>query len=268
MSELKLNPIIYFRPGGIQDEDELSAAKEFFDVTTSRVTIPKDSLVIPRYSALPFYKELEQDVGLLGSQLINNYNQHRFLADIERWYLSIQDLTPKTWRDWSDLPSDTAFVVKGKTNSRKHQWRTHMFASSREKVPEVANRLLDDDLVREQGLVVRKYVQLKKLAEGINGLPISNEWRFFVLDGKILCRGFYWASHPEAEPSSLDNKATALVEKVIERLSSSGVRFFVVDVAERADGRWIVIELNDAQMSGLSMIDPREFYSSLKSALN
>lgn len=47
------------------------------------------------------------------------------------------------------------------------------------------------------------------------------------------------------------------------RIVSQNTNFYVVDIAETKFGEWIVIELNDGQMSGLSDIDAAWFYNAL-----
>ena len=49
----------------------------------------------------------------------------------------------------------------------------------------------------------------------------------------------------------------------VAKIISKEVKFYVVDFAKTADGKWIVVELNDGQMSGLSMIPPNRFYCNL-----
>jgi hypothetical protein len=44
---------------------------------------------------------------------------------------------------------------------------------------------------------VRQYIPLKNFGTGINGLPITEEYRFFILDGKIISSDFYWSEHLE-----------------------------------------------------------------------
>ena len=305
---LPMNPVILFRAGSHTDDDELTAARAYFRVHETRAQIKPGSLVIPRYSALPFYRELEADVRTLGSQLINSYAQHRFAADIMQWYHVLGDqatpyddlddddnpsprmgLTPRTWTVWSDLPKGMSFVVKGSTNSRKHEWKKRFFAQSREDVPRIADSLMDDALLAEQGIVVREFVPLRTFATGINDLPITNEWRVFCLAGQIIDAGYYWASEPDYEWAGVDERdaisadcytthpsmegqaplpaaARACAEEALRRIGDR-INFVVIDVAERASGGWIVIELNDASCSGLSVIPPARFYSSLVTSL-
>lgn len=139
-----------------------------------------------------------------------------------------------------------------------------MFAKSRADVPVVARRLLDDTMIREQGLVVREYVPLVKLGEGLNGLPITNEWRFFFYGTNVLAKGFYWqGSHPElAMYAALSEEAELLANYAASRIAPHAM-FFVIDLAETAAGNWIVIEVNDGQMSGLCGADPHELYRNL-----
>lgn len=76
-------------------EDELAVAKSWLDVTDSRVGL-SNTLVVGRYSVLPFYQELEKDLISQGSRLINSYEQHKYIADFE-YYHDIKDLTPETF---------------------------------------------------------------------------------------------------------------------------------------------------------------------------
>jgi hypothetical protein len=251
------------------EEDELVSAQAHFRVVQERTKIPVGSLVIPRFSMLPYPEELGRDVANLGGSLINSCAAHKYVADLGAYYPDLEGLTPRTWGHWHGLP-EGAYVVKGATNSRKHEWCRRMFAPTVKDIPRIANSLLDDAQFGEQGLFVREYIPLRKFGEGLNGLPITNEWRVFVLHGEILVGGYYWSSEPEccptSDPTDLPSEAVDLVRQVISRVADR-IPFFVVDVAEKESGGWTVIELNDGTMSGLSMIPASIFYRKLKSAL-
>lgn len=248
------------------DPEEIDAAKRHFRYCTSRSDIPP-GLVIPRYASLPFHAELEADAKNLGATLINTTKQHQFVADIMQWSPLLGELTPATWSDgWDRLP-EGKYIVKGRTNSRKHEFATRMFAANKADMRRVVSSLLDDALIADQGLVVREFVPLKTFMTGMNGLPITNEWRYSCLDGKVLASGYYWASEPDCQPyANPPAEADALVAEVLSRIEGK-IRFVVVDVAETADGRWICIELNDGCMSGTSLVDPETLYSGLAKAL-
>lgn len=246
----------------ITTEDEFKIAQKYFDVVTSRMDI-KDSLVIPRYSALPFYKELQEDLEYNNSKLINSFRQHKYIADFE-YYFDIEDLTPKTYFQLDHIPNGGPYVVKGATNSRKFDWNKMMFAPDRKRAIDIACDLQKDSMIQYQDIIVREYVPLEKVEEGLNGLPMSNEWRFFCLYDKIISHGFYWTI--AEEEGKIDNGAFDLVKEVISRVKDK-VNFFVIDVAKTISGNWIVIELNDGSMSGLSGNDPFTFYKNLSTNL-
>lgn len=256
---MSLKTQILFRKG-LEEEGEFDAASKYFDVVEYRSTISPNSLIIGRYSVLPYYSELEKEIKLKNSRLINSYDQHLYVADIQNWYSDLQDITPETWFTWGHLP-EGQYVVKGRTNSRKHEWNKRMFAKNKEQLVSIAKSLLDDALISEQGLCVRKYIPLKTFDKGINDLPITNEWRFFFYKDKIIDFGYYWSFY-ENKPRTID-KAGILKAKEAAKIVADKINFFVVDVAETESGEWIVIELNDAQMSGLSCINPDSLYANM-----
>lgn len=271
-----MKPVILFRSPDKhpQYEDELVCARENFDVITSRMVAPKDSIVIGRYSVLPYYKELEEDLKYNNSKLINSYRQHRWIADLSNWYLDFMDITPKTWFHLHEIPNDgRQFVLKGETNSRKYDWKTHMFAANKEAAGVVYSNLMKDSLISSQSIYIREYVPLMTLRIDATGLPITEEYRFFILYGQIVSAGFYWSSHAELldEPefSHINPKQVPqeFLADICERVKDYA-NFVVVDVARTVKGQWIVIELNDGQQSGLSECDPKVLYSNMKSVLD
>lgn len=266
-----MKPVILYRKGmdPQADEAELSAASKHFKVIHQRSEIESGDLVIGRYSTLPFYLELDKDVAKMGGKLICSFRQHRFVADMYEWVNTLDELTPKLYRDLDRLPEKGPFVLKGETNSKKHLWNTHMFARDRFEAGVVYSRLMDDTLISGQKVYARDYVPLNKLADGFNELPITEEYRFFVAYGEIVCGGFYWASHVDDLKKIPDSASVpaSFLKKVISRVGSLS-DFYVVDVARTKEGKWIVVELNCGSMSGLSCIDPEMFYSKLASIIN
>jgi hypothetical protein len=82
-----------------------------------------------------------------------------------------------------------------------------------------------------------------------------------------VARGFYWSEHllelrRDRDPKLLDpdEVPTDFLGDVIDRLQAT---FYTVDVAATADGRWMVTDVNDGQMSGLSDCNPYQLYSNL-----
>lgn len=269
------DPVVLMRASLAEDE-ELAVARKYLPVYETRGKIPANSLVVGRYSVLPYYRELEEDLKVNGSRLINSYNQHSYVADMKQWYADLKDMTPRTWFSLEAFKSahyfsspGQAWVLKGQTNSKKHQWNTHMFAPTTADVTAVYQRLSEDGVIGDQDIYIREYVNLRTFGEGIRGLPISEEYRFFVLDGHVVGSGWYWSQFPEVAKEN--HLGPWLVDQTFLRAAIDAVghsiRFFVIDVARKADGNWTVIELNDGCMSGLSDVDPTVLYSNLQQRL-
>jgi hypothetical protein len=223
--------------------------------------------VIGRYSVLPYYKELEEDLNSKGAKLINSHQQHRYVADLWNYVHDLEGLTFRTWnaRNMLGIPEGIPLVLKGETNSRKDLWFTHMFANNKQEAIEVFLRLSRDNLIGQQEIYAREYVPLVKLIENTYGAPVTLEFRFFVAYGQVISGGFYWSNHVDELPSvpSPSQVPQEFIQKVIDRVKDK-VNFFVMDIAKTESGDWIVVELNDGQMSGLSENDPNVLYKNLK----
>ncbi len=254
-----MNIALYFRFDDCCLE-EFEISQKYFNVKTQRTDIASGSLVIPRYSALPFYKELEFDIKNLNCKLINTYQQFQWVANFE-YYDILKDFTFKTYFDQENIP-DIPMVVKGKTNSRKHQWNSHFFAKNRKEAIQIACELKNDSLIGNQDIIFREYIELETFEYLINQLPVTNEFRFFFYKNTELCHGYYW-SNAEKTDAICEPEAIKLANEIANIVCDYN-NFFVIDVGKTKDGRWIMIELNSGEMSGLSLCDPNILYSNLK----
>ena len=269
---MSLRHVVLFRCS-LAEEGELGAVRTHFDVHESRMTLPTNSVVIGRYSVLPYYLELENDLKHVGSRLINSFKEHSYVADLGSYIEDLGDITPRTWPSLDVVPKDAGpFVLKGATNSKKWQWNTHMYARTWNDAMGVYLRLSEDGLIGSQRIYVREYVPLKRLWTSFSGTPITKEFRFFVIDDVIIGSSFYWDSFAQdiveqggMVPSSNEVPDEFLREAM--RRVWGRCPFYVMDVAQAEDDRWLVIELNDGQMSGLSGIDPQALYSNMKRVL-
>lgn len=264
------HPCVLYRPG-YDDPAEADDIRRFFPHVPLRSQVPRNSLVVGRYSVLPFYDELALDLDARGCRLINSPAQHHYLADIGNWYRDLQGMTPETWTELAAVP-DEAFpcVLKGQTNSKKWHWTTHMFAETPSDAARIEETLRRDGLLCDQRVYFRRYVPLDHVCDSVltDGPPVSREFRFFVCDGKVLSGGFYWSGCLDEGVRAPDPKDVPLqlLGRAIEVVGANA-RFYTLDVARTAAGDWIVIELNDGQMSGLSDNDPAVLYRNLKEVL-
>lgn len=270
---------IYYRPSLLHSA-ELIAAKKSFICNDSLIDLYDEAqymykgqkkFLIPRYSILPFLNDIYNEFFMMSDYLkpINNLDQVKYVADLSNWVEDLGDLTPKTWssNDLAHLPENTQFVLKGATNSKKNYWNTHMFAKNKQEAIETFCRLSDDCLISTQDIYIREYVPLKTYMIGINDLPITKEFRLFFYKDKLLAADYYWQNYVDdlEEKPKLDVDP-AFIKQITDRLEDH-INFYVVDIAQKEDGNWIVIELNSGEMSGLSCIDPNILYQNLHKVL-
>lgn len=268
---MSMNSVILMR-SSLAEEDELIEARKHFDVFETRGSVPVNKLVIGRYSCLPYYAELEADLKEHGSYLIDNFSSHTYIADLANWYEDLKDITPKTWFSLEDFKRDKpvgSFVLKGQTNSKKGAWNSHMYAATEKDVDTVYSRLNDDGFLSDQSIYIREYVPLRQFGVGIRGLPITEEYRFFILDGEVVGSGYYWSQFPEIREENKLNANSVPREFLNDIISRVGNKkmFYVIDVARKLDGGWVVVELNDGCQSGLSDVNPAELYGNIKKVL-
>lgn len=250
--------------------DEYNACLKYFPSTIRyRHQIAKNDLIIGRYSVLPFYKELDEEISCLGGELINTFEQHQYIANMKDWVCDLEGLTPKTWM-LSDLfngymsisETEHGYFIKGATNSKKFMWNTHARAKTKINIGPVISKLQEDLFLLGQDIAIREFIPLKVLEVGIADLPMSNEWRFFFLKDQLIDYGFYWSIIENISEVRLCDEAIDLAKKA-SKIISQKTNAYVIDVAETFGGDWIVIEVNDLQMSGLSTIPPERFYKNL-----
>lgn len=271
-------PVILYRRKlgslGPEDQEEFDAARSVFTVATRRtssIVLCSSLPVIGRYSVLPFYGELHDDLRLHGSRLVNSPVEHAYIADFE-YYEDLVGLTPKTWFTLSDAirEHNGPFVLKGRTNSRKMQFREKMVAMNCREAVDLHRELSNDPTIGPQGIIVREMLNLRILEPSVAGPPFANEWRCFFYKGRSVADGYYWSGASEGT-SEIGRPAFEALGRPFAQWAADILKertnFFAVDVAELADGSWTVIEVNDGQMSGLSDIPPLRFYEGLRSAI-
>ncbi len=195
--------------------------------------------------------------------LINTPSEYKHCHYLPEWIDLFPGQTPDSvWIPKSELEEDSehilskiqslscrSCIVKDYVKSEKHKWAEACFipdTSDVQHIEKVVTRfreLRGESL--EGGLVFRKFEQFKSLvAHSKSGMPLTKEFRLFVLDGKIIYWVNYWEEGDYAEESPP-------VELFAELASRPKSRFFSMDIAQTTDGRWLVVELGDAQVTGI-----------------
>lgn len=252
---------------------EIVGAQSSLYVLRNRVDVTHDTLVIARHAAWPWPEELDDDLRAKRSRALNDARAYRWCDDPREWCEVLGDLTPPAWEEFARLPnSPTGYILRG-AKADKSRW-SRMYAASAQQARDLAAELRYDTGLGLGGgpvpIVARPYVPLEPVGEMVGGVPMAMEFRLFVLLGDIVAHTFYWPLDDEEEHERLTREFVVphVAREAIERIEEFGrVPFYALDIARAADGRWIVVEVNDGQRAGLQGIPPSRFYGEMRRCL-
>lgn len=224
------------------------------------VSAKNRNIVIPRFRAIPFGEELEEEVNIQGGELLNSYKMHRNIANIRNWVHllrtdSIEESFDETGKKIkvsanltaevfgvNDIPylPDNEYFVKGETNSKKNDWFNSAYANNVESLSHVVGNLSKDQYIGSQEIVIRPFQKFRQLGEAVDRRPVFNERRVFVLDGKVMSEAYYWSSFPEwkdisdasVAPNTLSGEEYQRALQEAIRVTKHLARFYVIDMAE------------------------------------
>jgi hypothetical protein len=196
------------------------------------------------------YGALYQALDSRGIQLINRPEQYAACHHTPEAYPSIARWAAQTtWVRNEELEDrqvimsaltpfgSSAIVIKDWVKSQAQgYWDEACFvpdASDRQTVDKIIARFREITGTLTGGIVFRKFYALSK----INGE--TEEWRAFILDGRVL--GSWPRFKGEADPPPID-----LLNKIALAVPS---RFVSADLARMAEGGWLLVEVGDGQVS-------------------
>ena len=233
--------------------------------------LEREELCVLRIGPLPDYEAEFNEKLEMKLRLVNTPAEHKLASELESWYPVLEDLTPRT-AVFDALPSveeiEANFrwpiFLKGSRQTSRHNPDLSVIRS-RSHYEVAAQQYRDDSILHWQKPVIREFVPLVAVAGEVPGkVQPSLEYRSFWWHG--VCVGWerYW--HQVAPYDYADAEAgLAVAQQAAQRLK---VPFLVVDFAKTADGRWIVIECNDAQESGYNGVQPQLLWKQVLEQIN
>lgn len=194
------------------------------------------------------YKELYEKLKSMGVSLINSPHEYENCHLFPNTYEALKDYTPKTkWYenykeiDWNNVNIEfNRFMIKDYVKSVKGTGFPIYFETP---VSEESMKIYIDQFIYlrgvlfTNGIVIKDFVSFKKYGE------IANEYRAFYLRGRVVS---------VSKNSNQSNNCPVVPYEFVEMFTGLKSNFYTVDFAELEDGKWIIIETGDGQVSGLS----------------
>lgn len=248
-------------------EDMERGKLSLFGEDISGLTIYRGWMMKPEMYS-DFYMLLEQK----GIFLINTPEEYERYHTLPRWYDDfVEETAQSVWENEGNIENilltvkqlNGPYIVKDYVKSRKHEWYDACFIKN---ISDIANttRIIRNFVERQGdslvgGIVLRKYMDLHQIGfHEKSGMPISEEYRIFVYSGKILIMDNYWT---EKEDVRLSNDEISWIECIAKKVRSN---FVTIDIARKDDGKLMIMEFGDGQVSGLQQIEAKDFYRSLE----
>lgn len=238
-----------------------------FGESISGLTIYRGWMMKPEMYSV-FYSLLEkQDI-----YLINSPEEYEKYHTLPGWYNDFSTETIQSIWETEGKPENLQsmtkqlngpYIVKDYVKSRKHEWYDACFIKEISDENNTA-KIIHNFVNRQSesltgGIVLRKFIMLNQIGfHEKSGMPISEEYRVFVFVGKILIMDNYWT---EKESVRLSKDEISWIEDIARRITSN---FVTVDIARKADGKLVIMEFGDGQVSGLQQINAGEFYQAFE----
>jgi hypothetical protein len=219
------------------------------------------SLTLAQYEAL--YDALLSR----GLRLINNVQQFKNTQYLPESYALIKDKTPHSV--WMETDGKVAYdavmqllipfsgqplIMRDYAQTEKHYWNQACYISSSSDAVAVQNTI--DYFLKlrgkklEGGLVFREYVDFEMLTESAPsaGMPLIKEYRIFYVHNLPVTMVHYWNTDDYDPAHAPDMNLFNAIAKQVRS------RFFTMDIAQRSDGEWMIIDLGDAQIASLPVM--------------
>lgn len=225
--------------------------------------IESESLCILRIGPIADYPAVFNEKLEMGLRLVNSPGEHARASELEHWYPVLEGLTPRT-QVFDVLPGaeviERSFqwpiFMKGSRQTSKHNPDLSVI-KTRQHYELASQKYRSDPILHWQKPVIREFVPLMPVAGSVPGkVQPSVEYRSFWWHGDCVGWGRYWYQVAPYQCSDAE-AGLAVAKRAADQLE---VPFLVVDFAKTADGRWIVIECNDAQESGYVGIPPQALW--------
>ena len=188
-----------------------------------------------------------------------------------KWFDKVFDVT----KNFKDGP----IFIRGDQTSGKHSWKRTCYVEDRshESVFDHLRELTEDHKMKMflgpplLGYAVRELIPTRCCFKAFHGeIPVTKEWRYFYLDGEVVCRHPYWP-HDAIEQGTdhrylrgdwkiLLDKINTEVEEEVEILTKMAIKIgraiendiakgWSIDFLQGSDGQYYFIDCAMAEMS-------------------
>jgi hypothetical protein len=140
----------------------------------------------------------------------------------------------------------TPFFLRTDQASGKHEWKDTCYVTDKTKIIRHLARIIEfhacADIMglRYAALAFREYLPLQSTFTAFNDMPVAPEWRYFVRDGKPVCKHFYWVADAIIKPSRKDWKIFHKKMQILSKDDNNLLKHYATIFAKNNPGYWSV----------------------------
>lgn len=200
--------------------------------------------------------------------LIHTPEEHNRCSLISHWYVLLDEFTPRT-KVYHELPSASQVesdfgwpvFVKGERQTSKHKASTSIIRNAAQ-FETLLETWKTDPILHWQKMVCREFIPLEHVeTTAADRIPASKEFRLFYWKKQRAGWGRYWYENAfYTLDAAQQQEVFELADRIAERVN---VTFLAIDIARTANGKWILIEINDGQESGCAGADQRLLWETI-----
>jgi hypothetical protein len=209
-------------------------------------------------------------------RLVNTPEEHLRALEFDRSYPLLNGITPASEvlregsqpGDWASAGTRLGYpiFVRGAARSRKQAgWKACVAENEAELLPLVEGMFALPYRARGR-VIVRHLVPLRFSRVSDEGFRLGREYRVFLLHGKVVGYGYYWEGWDELRDLDTQEKCDmlAIATEAAGRVKSP---FLAVDVGQREDRSWTIIEVGDAQFAASGQMERLPLWSRIRDAV-
>lgn len=220
---------------------------------------PELVTAVGRFGVSSNYAELYAALAAEGVRLIHTPEQYQLASELPLWYPRLAPWTPRSM--WFDAPPPAAeierhfswpvFLKSARQTIRKRAALS--IVRSAEEYERAAEHYRFEPALQGQAFVCREFLPLRHVeADANDRIPPAFEFRSFWWRGECVRAGPYWG----ALYSWTAQERRAALAIAAQAAAALDLPFVSIDLAQTADGTWVIIECNDGQESGCGAIPP------------
>ncbi|MDJ1471204.1 ATP-grasp domain-containing protein [Xanthocytophaga flava] len=208
------------------------------------------------------YRNVYQELLKKNIRLVNSPEDFQQAEEFDRYYPYIEHMTCKSLVATSVSEAKMMaqkigypVFIKGTIQSfKKWGWKSCV-AYEESALENIVSNLYKSTSRSLGKVIIREVMQLRHVEKTGTDFPKGREYRVFLLNNQVIDYSYYWDNDDLLRTVSKAEE-TIILDTATQASVQIGVPYIAVDIGQKESGEWTLIEVGDAQFSGICAISP------------